>query len=91
VNSSHFYRNYGLTCEKIGKTLEAVNYLLQSIKLAPMEPVNYIELIRLYLAHDRFMEAYSMVQLAKKNVPFSITLSMLYNQIMDKVNRSKKS
>ncbi len=91
VNSSHFYRNFGLTCEKIGKTLEAVNYLLQSIKLAPMEPVNYIELIRLYLAHNRFMEAYSMVQLAKKNVPFSITLSMLYNQIMDKVNRSKKS
>ena len=87
VGSFHFYRNFGLTCEKIGKTSEAINLILKSVKLSPLDPVGYIELIKIYLVHNRYMEAYSMVQLAKRNVPFSITLSMLYNQILKKINK----
>jgi len=82
-----FYRNYGLVCEKIGKTKKAIANLLKSIKLSPTSASTYMELIKLYLDHDQVMEAYSIIQHAKRNVPFSISLSFLYNQILQKINK----
>jgi len=82
-----FYRNYGLVCEKIGKTKNAIAYLLKSINLSPTSASTYMELIKIYLDHDQVMEAYSIIQHAKRNVPFSISLSFLYNQILQKINK----
>ena len=82
VNTPHFLKNHGLACEKIGKTSQAIDLMLMSIKKAPLDPGGYIELIKIYLEHDRIMEAFSIAQHAKKNIPFSITLSMLYDQIL---------
>ncbi len=85
VSTPHFLKNHGLACEKIGKTAQAIDLMLKSIKKAPLDPGGYIELIKIYLAHSRVMEAYSIAQHAKKNIPFSITLSMLYDQILREV------
>lgn len=93
VNSANFYKNYALTCDKIGKTEKAVNLLMNGIKSNPFDPVVYIELIQIYIEHDRYEEAFSIAQLSKKNVPYSVTLSMLYDKIvlyMDRINKRKE-
>ncbi len=93
VNSANFYKNYALTCDKIGKTEKAINLLMKGIKLNPFEPIVYIELIQLYIEHDRYEEAFSIAQLSNKNVPYSVILSMLYNKIlkyMDKTDNKGK-
>ncbi|KQC04015.1 MAG: hypothetical protein APR54_02175 [Candidatus Cloacimonas sp. SDB] len=86
INNYQFYRNYGLVCEKIGKTDKAISNLLKSVKLSPASATTYMELIQIYLSHNMIMEAYTIIQHAKRNVPFSISLSILYNQILQKIN-----
>jgi tetratricopeptide (TPR) repeat protein len=87
VENYQFYRNFGLVCEKIGKTDQAISNLLKSIKLSPTSATTYLELIKIYLTHDMIMEAYTLIQHAKRNVPFSISLSILYNQILQRINK----
>ncbi len=89
VRTPHFYRTYGITCEMIGKTTRAVDLLLKCIKLLPFDPAGYIELINLYINHNRTMEAYSIVKLAKKNLPTSITITMLYNKILENLRKER--
>jgi predicted Zn-dependent protease len=88
IRTPHFLKNYGLVCAKIGKISQGIDLLLQSIKLAPTDPGAYIEIIKLYLDQNRFTEAYSIAQHAKKNIPYSITLSMLYDQILMKIGKN---
>lgn len=90
VNSANFYKNYALTCDKIGKTEKAIELLMDGIKRNPFDPVVYIELIQIYLEHDRYGEAFSVAELAKKNVPFSVTLSMLHDKIVLYLDRKNK-
>jgi len=85
-----FFRSYGIACEKIGKTEKAVELLLKSIKLAPEDPTNYIELINIYLSHGRILEAARLVKTSQKNVPISFTLSLLKQQIKRRLEVSKK-
>jgi tetratricopeptide (TPR) repeat protein len=87
VETHHFFLNFGICCERIGKTVQAIELLLQSIRLSPADDDAYIELIKLYLRKGRVIEAYSIAQLAKKNIPSSITLSLLYDQILQKIGR----
>ncbi len=82
VNSANFYKNYALTCNKIGKTEKAIELLMKGIKLNPFDPIVYIEIIQLYIEHDRYEEAFSVAQLSNKNVPYSVTLTMLYDKIL---------
>ena len=82
VSSANFYKNYALACHKIGKTDKAIELLMNGIKLNPFDPIVYIELIQLYMEHDRYIEAFSIAQLSHKNVPYSVTLSMLYDKIL---------
>ena len=90
VNNYHFYRAYGISCEKIGKTERAIYLLLKSIKEQPGNSVSYIDLIRIYLEHNRIVEAYTLVMHAKKNIPFSISLSLLYSQVMQRMKHYEK-
>ena len=83
VNSANFYKNYALTCNKIGKTEKAIELLIRGIKLNPFDPIVYIELIQLYIEHDRYDEAFTIAQLSNKNVPYSVTLTMLYDKILE--------
>lgn len=87
VENFQFFRNFGLVCEKIGKSDQAITNLLKSIKLSPTSATTYLELIKIYLTHDMIMEAYTLIQHAKRNVPFSISLSILYNQILQRINK----
>jgi tetratricopeptide (TPR) repeat protein len=82
VNSANFFKNYALTCNKIGKTEKAIELLMKGIKLNPFDPIVYIEIIQLYIEHDRYDEAFSIAQLSNKNVPYSVTLTMLYDKIL---------
>lgn len=82
VNSANFFKNYALTCNKIGKTEKAIELLMKGIKLNPFDPIVYIEIIQLYIEHDRYEEAFSIAQLSSKNVPYSVTLTMLYDKIL---------
>ena len=82
VNSANFFKNYALTCNKIGKTEKAIKLLMKGIKLNPFDPIVYIEIIQLYIEHDRYEEAFSVAQLSNKNVPYSVTLTMLYDKIL---------
>ena len=66
---------------------------MNGIKKNPFDPIVYIELIQIYIDHDRYGEAFSVAELSKKNVPYSVTLSMLYDKIVlylnDKKNREE--
>ncbi len=90
VNSANFYKNYALACHKIGKTEKAIDLLMIGIKLNPFDPVVYIELIQLYIEHDRYDEAFSIAQLSNKNVPYSVSLSMLYDKILKYIEERDK-
>ncbi len=87
ANSSHFYRLYGIASEKIGRTSQAIDNLLNSIRISPTDPANYIELIKIYLAHDRILEAYRVVQSSQRNVPLSFSLSLLHQQILNRLDQ----
>ena len=82
VNSANFFKNYALTCNKIGKTDKAIDLLMRGIKLNPFDPIVYIEIIQLYIEHERYEEAFSIAQLSSKNVPYSVTLTVLYDKIL---------
>jgi len=82
VYSANFFKNYALTCDKIGKTEKAIELLMDGIKKNPFDPIVYIELIQIYLEHERYEEAFSLVELSRKNVPYSVTLSMLHDKIV---------
>ena len=82
VNSANFYKNYALTCNKIGKTEKAIELLISGIKSNPFDPIVYIELIQIYMEHNRYDEALTIAQLSRKNVPYSVTLSMLHDKLM---------
>ncbi|MCD6177160.1 MAG: DUF3808 domain-containing protein [Candidatus Cloacimonetes bacterium] len=82
VNSANFFKNYALTCDKIGKTEKAIELLMDGIKKNPFDPIVYIELIQIYLEHERYKEAFSIVELSRKNVPYSVTLSKLHDKIV---------
>ena len=93
MNSANFFKNYALTCNKLGKTEKAIELLMKGIKLNPFDPIVYIEIIQLYIEHDRYEEAFSVAQLSNKNVPYSVTLTMLYDKILkymdEKDNKGK--
>jgi len=80
----NFYKNFGTVCQKIGKWQEAVTYYQQSIQDDPANAAGYIELLRLYVDHEMIDQAYDLVKLARKSVPFSLTLTLLYSQIIEK-------
>ncbi len=86
ISSHQFYHSYGLTCEKIGKIERAILYIKKSISINPSSAACYLDLIRIYLEHDRLTDAYTLITQAKQKVPFSVPLSILYNQVMQKVN-----
>ncbi len=75
-NSAHFFRLMGITCEKIGKTSEGIEYLLKSLRLEPFTITTYLDLINIFLLHDRIIEAYDTLEQAKKigNMTASLTL-----------------
>jgi len=89
INSANFYKNFAITCDRIGKTDKAIALLMDGIKKKPFDPIVYIELIRIYIEHDRYGEAFSVAELSKKNVPYSVTLSMLYDKIVLYLNDKK--
>jgi tetratricopeptide (TPR) repeat protein len=89
-SSPQFYRIYGITCEKVGKSKEAEENLLYSIKLAPYDPVSYIELIKVYLAHDKILEAYNIIKYAKETSISSFPLQILKNQILKKMEEKNR-
>jgi len=82
VKSANFYKNFALTCNKIGKTEKALDLLINGIKSNPFDPIVYIELIQIYMEHNRYDEALTIAQLSRKNVPYSVTLSMLHDKLM---------
>ena len=82
VKSANFYKNFALTCNKIGKTEKALDLLISGIKSNPFDPIVYIELIQIYMEHNRYDEALTIAQLSRKNVPYSVTLSMLHDKLM---------
>ncbi len=90
VNSANFYKNYALTCNKIGKTEKAIDLLMNGIKSNPFDPIVYIELIQIYMEHDRLDEALAIAQLSRKNVPYSVTLSMLHDKLMLHLKKQDK-
>ncbi len=90
VNSANFYKNYALTCNKIGKTDKAIDLLMNGIKSNPFDPIVYIELIQIYMEHDRFDDALAIAKLSRKNVPYSVTLSMLHDKLMLHLKKQDK-
>lgn len=89
VRSANFYKNYALACDKIGKTEKAIKLLKEGIKKNPFDPIVYIELIQILIKHERYSEAYTVAELSKKSVPFSVTLSMLRDKIAMKLDDKK--
>jgi len=81
----NFYKNFGTVCQKIGRWQEAITYYQQSIQDDATNAAGYIELLRLYVDHNMIEQAYDLVKLARKSVPFSLTLTLLYSQIIEKM------
>ena len=85
VNFPHFYRSFGVSAEKIGKTDLAVKLLEKNLEKEPKDSLTYIELIKIYIAHNELEKAYKIIQDAQNSIPFSFPLTILYNQIIQKL------
>lgn len=87
-----FLRAYGIAAEKIGKESEAVEHLTASIVLEPFNVSTYLDLINIYISHDRLFEAYKIVEHARQIEPISSALSLIRNKIIQMIkNRYEKS
>lgn len=88
--TASFYRAFGIACEKIGKTDEAIEKMMESIKIEPFNTFTYVDLINIFLSHDRIIEAFEIAEQAKKISPLSSSISMLYHKIAAKIEEDKK-
>lgn len=88
-NTANLYRLLGITCENINKTDEAVSFLLTSIRIEPFNANSYLDLIKIYLAHNRISEAYSIARHAKKIGPISPVISIIYSKIKTIIQEKK--
>lgn len=79
--SAGFFRAYGIAAEKIGKTVIAIDLLLESIKSEPYNIATYLDLINIYISHGRLREANKIVEHAKRIGPFTSSLSLIHNKI----------
>ncbi|MCD4828128.1 MAG: tetratricopeptide repeat protein [Candidatus Cloacimonetes bacterium] len=80
--SVNFYRAYGIASERIGKSGQAIEYLLKSIRLEPFNISAYLDLINLYIAHERLVEAHQIVEHARRIGPFTSALSLIHSKIL---------
>ncbi|RLD55254.1 MAG: hypothetical protein DRJ01_16900 [Bacteroidetes bacterium] len=85
MNIPHFYRSYAVSCEKIGKINKAIDLLKKNINLEPNDTPTYIELLKIYLTHENFSKAFELINAAKKNIPFTIPLLVLYDELIHKI------
>ncbi|GEM_PF-217179 len=80
--SANFYRAYGIASERIGKSDQAVEYLLESIRLEPFNISAYLDLVNLYISHERLLEAYQIVEHARRIGPFTSALALIHSKIL---------
>ena len=85
--TANYYRAFGITASKIGKSNQAVDLLLESIKLEPFNLTTYLDLINIYITQERLLEAYKIVEHAKRIGPFSDALSLIHNKIIHMIKR----
>jgi tetratricopeptide (TPR) repeat protein len=83
-----YYRSYGIVCEGIGKTDKAIELLRRAISINPRRPEPYLELISIYLVNDRYELAHGLLLQAKKDLPDSFSVNILYSQMLDKLRNN---
>ncbi len=86
-STANYFRAYGITASKIGKSNQAVDLLLESIKLEPFNLATYLDLINIYITQERLLEAYKIVEHAKRIGPFSDALSLIHNKIIHMIKK----
>jgi len=90
MQNSEYYRSYGIVCEGIGKTNKAIELLQRSIEIAPQKPGAYLELFRLFLAHNMLDSAGELLQTARNSLPEDFPLAIMYNKIIDRLTESHR-
>lgn len=81
LTNPHFYRNYAIAANQIGKSGKAVEILQNSIKENPFDVNSYVDLIRLYVNLQQTDEAIAISKQAKKIFPYSVSLAMLLDKL----------
>lgn len=85
IQNPDYYRSYGIVCEGIGKLGKAIDLLRRAIELAPTRPGAYLELLRIYLMNSMLKAASDLMDQAREALPGDFPLTMMYNQIIDKL------
>lgn len=89
LQSVVFYHAYGICCENIGKVEEGIQYLKRCLEMEPYNYAVYLDLIKIYLSHERLDDAFALADSAKNRDPKSPSLSMIYSKIMQLINEKK--
>lgn len=89
-NSTTFYRAYGLTCQKTGKSSKAAQLLLEGIKRDPLNVFIYIDLINLFAENGQLEEAISIARAAQKISPLSSKITTVYDELLSRLLRKKE-
>ncbi len=63
--SSNFYHAFGISCEKIGKTDEAIEYIEKAISLFPDSSIAYLDLIKILIKNGQFNKAQEVIEKLK--------------------------
>lgn len=88
----YFWREYAISCEKIGKVDKAIKFFTKSIHKNPGDSQAYIELIKLYISRHKWQDALTVIELAKKNISEnSFALNIIYNDLLKKMKLSKNN
>jgi len=88
ISNPEYYRSYGIVCEGIGKTDQAISLLKKAIDYAPDRPGSYLELFRIYFSNNMLTEATDLLQQARDALPSDFPLTIMYNQIIDRLTES---
>ncbi|MCF7858624.1 MAG: tetratricopeptide repeat protein [Candidatus Cloacimonetes bacterium] len=82
VDMTNSYLMYAYTCLQVGKIEKAIELMLQTIKYYPSNSKAYVQLTHLYMDNERYEEAFSITELAQKNLGYNVVISLLRDKLL---------
>ncbi len=86
--SSNLYRQWGLACDKIGKTEKALDYLGISVHTDPANTMLYIDIINILIRERRYVDALEVAARAKEITKLKDYMQKIYDKIKALIDSS---
>lgn len=83
-------RLWGLAAERIGRSSESIDHLLESLRLDPYNTFTYVDLINIFIVHQQYDDALAIAEHAQEIKQISSVLGQLYKKLLELYPKSDK-